>query len=78
VAQSHGHNLTPLALLKFTLSLSKSRVSVIVLSLSHSSTLFIFSKLSLRSLFTPQTFINPIIQRYDFSPSMALPLGFLH
>ena len=79
MAESHDHNLTSLALLKFTLYLSKTRapsycfVTFRILLTVH------LLKLSLQSLLSSSRFQSPsnqILKRNDFSPSMALPFKF--
>ena len=66
VAQSHDHHLAHLALLKFTLYVSKTRAPCYCfITLSHSSALFIFSKLPLHSLFELRTSLNSIIKNKE-------------
>ena len=78
VVQSHGHNLTPLELFKLTLYLSKMCApNHCFIHSSHSlycSSFPAFSAIFILSFALP-IFIQPDTQRYDFSPSMALPFN---
>ena len=79
MAQSHNHNLTALALLKFTLYLSKtSTLGYCFITFRILLTVHLL-KLSLQSLLPSSRYQSPsnqILKRYDFSPSMALPFNF--